>query len=31
MQHLEEGEDVTELSPTKLVVEVSFLWFLMAE
>lgn len=25
MQHLEEGEDVMELSPTKLVVEVSSL------
>lgn len=29
MQHLEEG-DVMELSPAKLAVEVSFLWFLMA-
>lgn len=31
MQHLEEREDVMELSPAKFAVEVSFLWFLMAE
>lgn len=32
MQHLEEeGKDVTELSPTKLAVEVFSLWFSMVE